>query len=175
MTAWIYVKDIGEYVGEEIQIKGWIYNKRDSGRIKFLLVRDGTGMIQSTIWSKDPEFHLFKLFDQITQESSVKVTGKVKREERAPGGYELEISNLEIIQVSAEYPISLKSHGTAFLMDNRHLWLRSRRQVAILKIRAAIIRAIRDFMDNQGFILTDAPILTGNAAEGTSTLFETNY
>lgn len=175
MKKWIYIKDIADYVGKEILIKGWVYNKRDSGRIKFILLRDGTGVIQSTIWSKEPDFFLFKLFEKLTQESSIIVTGKVKEEKRAPGGYELEILDIKIVQISEEYPISLKKHGTAFLMENRHLWLRSSRQIAILKIRASIIKAIRDFMDKEGFILTDAPILTANAAEGTSTLFETSY
>jgi asparaginyl-tRNA synthetase len=175
MDKWVYIEDIGNHVGDEVLIKGWVYNKRDSGRIKFILVRDGSGIIQSTIWSKDPDYPLFKVFDQLTQESSLKVWGKVKEDKRAPGGYELEIRRIEIVQVAAEFPISKKEHGTGFLMENRHLWLRSSKQNAVLRVRAAIIKAIRDFMDRQGFILTDPPILTANAAEGTTTLFETTY
>ena len=175
MKKWVYLEDISKHVDEDVLIKGWIYNKRDSGRIKFLVIRDGTGMIQATIWSKDPEFRLFKIFDELTQESSVKVTGKVKEDKRSPGGCELEISEIEVVQISGEYPISLKEHGTAFLMKNRHLWLRSKKQTAVLKVRATVVRAMRDFMDREGFVLTDAPILTGNASEGTSTLFETSY
>ncbi len=175
MKKWVYIKDVSKFVGEEVLIKGWVYNKRDVGRIKFILVRDGTGIIQSTIWSKDPDCPIFEKFDKLTQESSIKVSGKVKKDERAPGGYELEITDFEIIQIAEEYPISKKNHGTAFLMENRHLWLRSIRQTAILKIRASIIKSIRDFMDKEGFILTDSPILTANAVEGTTTLFETSY
>jgi asparaginyl-tRNA synthetase len=175
MKKWVYIEDIAGYIGQEVVIKGWVYNKRDSGKIKFILVRDGTGIIQSMLWSKDPEFQLFKIFDQLTQESSLCVSGIVKQDHRAPGGFELEVSDIQIVQIAEEYPITKKGHGTAFLMENRHLWLRSRKQVAILRIRAAIIKAIRDFMDKQGFVLADPPILTANAAEGTTTLFETLY
>ncbi len=175
MKNWIYIEDISQYVEQEVIIKGWVYNKRDSGRVKFIILRDGTGILQAMIWSKDPDFHLFKIFNELTQESSLVVKGKVKKDDRAPGGFELEISDINTIQIAEEYPISKKDHGVAFLMENRHLWLRSTKQVAILRIRAAIIKAIRDFMDGQGFILTDPPILTANAAEGTTTLFETSY
>ena len=175
MAKWVYIKDISSYVGEEILLKGWVYNKRDSGRVKFILIRDGSGIMQTTIWSKDPEFPLFKVFDELSQETSVKVVGKVKEDKRAPGGYELEISNIEIIGKSQDYPITKKEHGIGFLMENRHLWLRSKRQNAILRIRDNIVKSIRDFMHKEGFVLTDSPILTANAAEGTTTLFETEY
>ncbi len=175
MIKWVYIKDISKYVGEEILLKGWVYNKRDSGRVKFILVRDGSGIIQTTIWSKDPEFPLFKVFNELSQETSVKVVGKVKEDKRAPGGYELEISDIEIIGKSQDYPITKKEHGIGFLMENRHLWLRSKRQNAILRIRDNIVKSIRDFMHKEGFVLTDSPILTANAAEGTTTLFETEY
>lgn len=175
MKNWIYIEDISQYVEQEVIIKGWVYNKRDSGRVKFIILRDGTGILQAMIWSKDPDFHLFKIFNELTQESSLVVKGKVKKDDRAPGGFELEISDINTVQIAEEYPISKKDHGVAFLMENRHLWLRSTKQVAILRIRATIIKAIRDFMDGQGFILTDPPILTANAAEGTTTLFETSY
>lgn len=175
MKNWVYIEDISKYEDQEVTIKGWIYNKRDSGRVKFIILRDGTGILQAMIWSKDPDFHLFKIFNDLTQESSLVVKGIVKKDDRAPGGFELAISDIEIIQIAEEYPISKKDHGTGFLMANRHLWLRSRKQAAILRIRASIIKAIRDFMDGNGFILTDSPILTANAAEGTTTLFETSY
>ncbi len=175
MNQWTYICDIGRQVGNEVEIRGWVENKRDSGRIKFILVRDGSGSIQATIWSKDPQNPLFAIFDTLTQESSLKIRGTVSEDKRAPGGYELQISSIEPIHIAQEYPISRKSHGTAFLMEHRHLWLRSSRQSAILRIRATIIRSLRDFMDSRGFILTDTPILTGNAAEGTTTLFETQY
>jgi asparaginyl-tRNA synthetase len=175
MKKWVYIENISKYDGKEITIKGWVYNKRDSGRVKFIILRDGTGILQAMIWSKDPDFHLFKLFNDLTQESSLVVKGLVKKDDRAPGGFELEIKDIEIIQIAEEYPISKKDHGTGFLMENRHLWLRSRKQAAILRIRASIIKALRDFMDENGFILTDPPILTANAAEGTTTLFETSY
>jgi asparaginyl-tRNA synthetase len=175
MKNWVYIEDISQYVEQEVLIKGWVYNKRDSGRVKFIILRDGTGILQAMIWSKDPNSHLFKIFNELTKESSLMVKGKVKKDARAPGGFELEVSDINTVQVAEEYPISKKDHGIAFLMENRHLWLRSRKQVAILRIRAAIIKAMRDFMDGQGFILTDPPILTANAAEGTTTLFETSY
>lgn len=175
MAKWVYIEDISEHIGEEVVINGWVYNKRDSGRIKFILLRDGTGIIQAMIWSKNPDFELFKVFDRLTQESSVRVTGKAKKDDRAPGGFELEVSDIEPVQIAEDYPISKKDHGTGFLMENRHLWLRSSKQVSILRIRSTIIKAIRDFMDGEGFILTDPPILTANAAEGTTTLFETSY
>ena len=175
MKNWIYIEDISQYIEQEVIIKGWVYNKRDSGRVKFIILRDGTGILQAMIWSKDPDFHLFKIFNELTQESSLVVKGKVKKDDRAPGGFELEVSDITTVQIAEEYPISKKDHGIAFLMENRHLWLRSTKQVAILRIRAAIIKAMRDFMDGQGFILTDPPILTANAAEGTTTLFETSY
>ena len=175
MKKWVYIKDISKFVGQEVQLKGWVYNKRDSGRVKFLLIRDGSGVIQATIWSKDPDFPMFKTFDSLTQESSLIVDGTVKEEKRAVGGHELEVSNIRVVQIAAEYPITPKEHGTAFLMEHRHLWLRSQRQTSVLMVRATIIRAIRDYMDNHGFVLTDAPILTANAAEGTTSLFETTY
>jgi asparaginyl-tRNA synthetase len=175
MKNWVYIEDISEYEGREVTIRGWVYNKRDSGRVKFIILRDGTGILQAMIWSKDPDFNLFKIFDELTQESSLIVKGMVKKDDRAPGGFELEIRDIETVQIADEYPISKKDHGTGFLMENRHLWLRSRKQAAILRIRASIIKAIRDFMDGNGFILTDPPILTANAAEGTTTLFETSY
>ncbi len=175
MTQWISISEASAHSGERVELRGWVVNQRDSGRVKFILLRDGSGTIQTTIWSKDPENPLFKAFAALTLESSLKVRGTINADSRAPGGYELQVDDLEPVHIAADYPIARKSHGTAFLMKHRHLWLRSQRQTAILRIRAAIIAAIRDFMDSRGFVLTDAPILTGNAAEGTTTLFETKY
>lgn len=172
---WVYIEDISHYVGEEVEIRGWVYNKRSSGKVRFLLLRDGTGLIQGTIFHPDKEFPLFKIFDELTQESSVIVRGKVREDRRAPGGYELEISGIEVIQIARDYPITPKEHSVPFLMEHRHLWLRSQKQHAILQVRAETIRAIRDFFDGRGFRLMDTPILSPSACEGTTTLFETQY
>ncbi|HSP87476.1 MAG TPA: amino acid--tRNA ligase-related protein, partial [Ignavibacteriaceae bacterium] len=171
----ITIRDLGKYVGQEISLQGWLYNKRSSGKIKFLVLRDGTGYLQCIYFKGNVTDDIFETADKIGQESSIEVTGKVKAEPRAPGGFELDATGLKVIQEAHDYPITPKDHGIEFLMDHRHLWLRSSRQVAILKIRHRIIRAIRDFFDGNGFTLMDAPILTPNAVEGTSTLFETPY
>jgi|Deesub1362A_J573_1020465.scaffolds.fasta_scaffold00058_23 asparaginyl-tRNA synthetase len=172
---WVYIEDIAKYVGEKVELRGWVYNKRSSGRVRFLLIRDGTGILQCTIFSPEKEHPLFDKFEELTQESSLIVRGKVKEDKRAPGGYELEVEDIEIIHIAKDYPITPKPHGVSFLMDHRHLWLRSVRQHAILQIRAEVIRAIRDFFDGRGFRLMDTPILTPSACEGTTTLFETKY
>lgn len=172
---WVYIEDIGQHNGQEVEIRGWVYNKRSSGKVRFLLVRDGTGIIQGTVFHPDKDFPLFKIFDDLTQESSVIVRGKVREDRRAPGGYELEISNIEVIQIARDYPITPKEHSVPFLMEHRHLWLRSQKQHAILQVRAETVRAIRDFFDGRGFRLMDTPILTPSACEGTTTLFETQY
>jgi asparaginyl-tRNA synthetase len=172
---WVYIEDIGQYNGQEVEIRGWVYNKRSSGKVRFLLIRDGTGIIQGTIFSQDKDFPLFHVFDELTQESSLIVRGLVRADKRAPGGYELEVKEIEIIQIARDYPITPKEHSVAFLMEHRHLWLRSQRQHAILQIRAETIRAIRDFFNDRGFRLMDTPILTPSACEGTTTLFETSY
>ncbi len=172
---WVYVEDIGKYAGQDVEIRGWVYNKRSSGKIRFLLVRDGTGIVQSTIFSGEAEHPLFKTFDSLTQESSVIVRGRVREDKRAPGGFELGLEEIEVIQIAAEYPITPKEHGTPFLMEHRHLWLRSQKQHAVLQVRAEVIRAIRNFFDGRGFRLMDTPILTPSACEGTTTLFETEY
>jgi asparaginyl-tRNA synthetase len=171
----VYIENLQHHQGEEVTVRGWLYNKRSSGKIKFLIVRDGTGLLQCVAVKGSVSEEAFNAFDQLTQESSLAVTGKIKKEDRAPGGYEMEVSNISIIQIAKEYPISPKEHGVDFLMDHRHLWLRSSRQHAILRIRHQIISAIREFFDNRGFILMDAPIFTPAACEGTSTLFETEY
>lgn len=172
----IRISEINNYADQEVVIKGWLYNKRSSGSIKFLIIRDGSGYIQATIIKSEVEKELFEKIEEIEYESSLRIAGRVKKEKRAPLGYEILLKDLQVIHnAQKDYPISLKEHGVGFLMDYRHLWLRSPRQNAILRIRAEIIKAIRNFLDQEGFILVDAPILTPAACEGTTTLFETNY
>ena len=171
----IRVEDVGGYVGKEITLKGWLYNKRSSGKLHFLQLRDGSGIIQCVVFKGDVTPEVFELADKITQESSIEVTGTVREDKRSPLGFELGVKDVKVLQMAKDYPISPKEHGTAFLMDNRHLWLRSSRQVAILKIRDEIIFSIREYFKNNGFTLVDSPILTPSACEGTSTLFETDY
>jgi asparaginyl-tRNA synthetase len=173
--ARVYVDEIGRHVGEEVTLKGWLYNKRHAGKIYFLLVRDGTETIQCVAYRPDVGDEVFARCDEVTQESSVEVTGTVKADPRSPIGYELSVKDFMVLQLARDYPITPKEHGTAFLMDQRHLWLRSSRQHAILRVRAEIVRAARDFFDGRGFTLLDAPIFTPAACEGTSTLFETDY
>lgn len=172
---WTYIEDISNFKDKEVEIRGWVFNKRSSGKVRFLLIRDGTGLIQGTIFSSKKDDPLFKKFDTLTQESSLIVRGRVKEDKRAPGGFELTIKDVEILQVADEYPITPKAHSTPFLMEHRHLWLRSQKQHAILQIRTELIKAIRDFFDDRGFRLMDTPILTPSACEGTTTLFETDY
>jgi len=169
------INKIGQYAGETVTIRGWLYNKRSSGKIRFLLIRDGTGMIQAVVVKKEVDPRIFDVTDTITQESSLTAIGTVRADARAPGGYELQVSDIQVVQLAEEYPISLKKHGPAFLLDNRHLWLRSPKQHAILRIRSHVIRAAHEYLDREGFVLFDAPILTPTACEGTSTLFETDY
>jgi len=169
------VNKLSEHVGKEVVIKGWLYNKRSKGKIHFLLVRDGTGIVQCVMSKGAVPDDMFELGDKITQESSLIVTGKVRKDDRAQGGYELELSKVELIQMAKDYPIALQEHGPDFLLNNRHLWLRSRKQHAIMRVRHATIKAIRDFFDSRDFVLIDAPIFTPAACEGTSTLFEVKY
>lgn len=171
----IRIEDLKDHVGKEITIRGWLYNKRSSGKVKFVILRDGTGVLQCIYFKGNLSPEVFDLADKLGQESSIEVTGKVKEEPRAPGGFELDATDLKIINEAHDYPITPKDHGIEFLMDHRHLWLRSSRQTAILRVRHRIVKAIRDFFDNKGFTLMDPPILTPNAVEGTSTLFETEY
>ena len=170
-----YINEIAKYVGQEVTVRGWVYTKRSSGKVQFVLVRDGTGIIQSVVFKGDVEPSTFELADSLTQESSVVVTGLVREDERAPGGYELSVRGIEVVNLGKEYPITPKEHGVDFLMSHRHLWLRSSRQHAILRIRSEIVKACRDYLDDHGFTLVDAPILTPAACEGTTTLFETDY
>lgn len=171
----IYIEELDKYIGQEIELSGWVTHKRSSGKIRFIVMRDGTGICQLVLVKNLLSEGVFNKFDELTQESSFKVFGLVKKEDRAPGGFEIEVKNLEIIHIAKDYPITPKEHGIEFLMDHRHLWLRSSRQHAILRVRHEIINAIRTFFNNKGFILVDAPILTPAACEGTTTLFETDY
>ncbi len=175
MTDQVYIADVAKHVGEQITIKGWLYNKRDKGRLQFLVLRDGTGLIQAVAFEKEISAEAFEAAVAVTQESSLVATGVVRADERAPGGYELSLSDLRIVQLTQDYPITPKEHGTDFLMDHRHLWLRSSQQWAIMRVRATVIRAIRDWLDSHNFLLVDAPILTPSACEGTTNLFETEY
>src|SRR5512143_1274396 len=171
----VYIEDIGQYDGQTVTLKGWLYNKRSSGKLHFLQLRDGTGVLQCVVFKNDVTPEQFSLADHITQESSLLVTGTVRADQRAPLGYELSVKDLQLVQLAEPYPITPKEHGVAFLLDNRHLWLRSARQHAILRVRSAIIRACRDYFDGKGFTLLDAPIFTPAACEGTTTLFATDY
>ncbi|NOX67411.1 MAG: asparagine--tRNA ligase [Chlorobi bacterium] len=175
MTNNIYINDLSKHVGEEVTLKGWIYNKRSSGKVKFLILRDGTGYLQCIVFKGNVSPEVFELADSLAQEASFEVTGTVKEEPRAVGGYELDATDVKLISESVDYPITPKEHGIEFLIDHRHLWLRSKKQVAIMKIRHRIAKAIRDFFDERGFTLFDPPIITPNASEGTSTLFEMEY
>jgi asparaginyl-tRNA synthetase len=170
-----YISEVSKHVGQEITIKGWLYNKRSSGKLGFLEVRDGSGVIQSVVSKKDVGEQCWNDCERVTQESSIIVLGVPREHPKHPGVYELDIKDLQIVQLAHDYPITPKEHGVEFLMDHRHLWLRSRRQHAILRVRHEIIRAVRDFFDNNGFILCDTPIFTPAACEGTTTLFEVGY
>lgn len=170
-----YIENIRNFDGQEVIIKGWLQNKRSSGKIQFLIVRDGTGSIQGVISKNAVAPEVFEQFEKVTQESAIVVQGKVRADKRAPSGFELDITGYQIVSVAEEYPITPKEHGVDFLMKHRHLWLRSSRQHAILRIRDEIVRAVRDFMHQEGFTLIDAPIFTPAACEGTTTLFETQY
>jgi asparaginyl-tRNA synthetase len=174
--ARIYIENLNQHEGGEVRLDGWLYNKRSSGKIRFLLLRDGTGVVQCVMVKGRVPDQVFDIFDTLTQESSLSVKGKVRKDDRAPGGYELDLLDIpKIYQIAEEYPITPKEHGVEFLADRRHLWLRSSRQHAILRIRHRIIKAIRDFFDGRGFTLVDSPILTPAACEGTTTLFQTDY
>ena len=170
-----YIADIGRHVGETVLLEGWVYHFRSGGKLFFLLLRDGTGLLQCVAFKPEIGPERFAELERLTQESSVRVWGKVRADARAPGGYEMPIEGYEIVQIAAEYPITPKEHGSSFLLDHRHLWLRSKKQFAILKVRARTAKAIRDFFDGRGFTLLDTPILTPNACEGTTTLFATDY
>jgi len=169
------IKQIGKYEGEEVTLGVWLFNKRSSGKIQFLQLRDGTGFIQGVLVKKEVDEEVWQVASKLTQESSLYVKGFVRADERAPSGYELTVTGIEVIQIADEYPISLKEHGVEFLLDHRHLWLRTPRQRAIMAIRSEIIRAMYEFFHENGFVKLDAPILTPTSAEGTTSLFHTKY
>ncbi|TAJ09630.1 MAG: asparagine--tRNA ligase [Nitrospirae bacterium] len=171
----VYIQDVADHVGQEITIKGWLRHRRSSGKIHFLVVRDGTGDLQAVVSKGTVGDEPFAAAAALTQESSVVLTGTLKADARAHGGYELDVTKIEPVQVAEPFPIQPKEHGVGFLMEHRHLWLRSSRQHAVLRIRHEIIRACRNFFDDRGFTLVDAPIFTPNACEGTTTLFQTDY
>ncbi len=178
MATLIQIGDIAQYDGQEVTIRGWLYNRTDKGRLQFLLVRDGTGIVQCVAFKKDLPTEVFEAAQSLTQESSLVITGTVRADERAPGHpgqFEIGVTDLQTVQLAGEYPIQPKEHGTEFLMDNRHLWVRSMRQWAILRIRATIISTIRNWLDGHGYLLVDTPILTPAAGENTTTLFEIDY
>ena len=175
MAPVVRIKELPQHIGEKVTVNGWLYNKRTSGKLQFPIIRDGSGYLQCVVFRKDVSEETWKAVEEVTQESSVLVTGTVRAEQRAPGGVELGVESFEIIQLTQDYPITPKEHGTAFLMDLRHLWLRSSKQHAVLRVRNEIEKAVRDFFYHRDFVLIDSPILTANAAEGTSTLFETDY
>jgi asparaginyl-tRNA synthetase len=172
------IAEVGRHDGETVTIRGWLYNKRESGKLIFPIFRDGTGIIQGVVPKNQVTPEVFDSLKGLTDESSVAVTGKIRADKRAPGGYEMDVSDVKVLQRVPEddpFPIARKEHGIDFLMENRHLWVRTPRQTAILRVRAEIIRAARNFFDERGFTLTDPPILTPAACEGTSTLFEVDY
>ncbi|MEK5442093.1 MULTISPECIES: asparagine--tRNA ligase [unclassified Fredinandcohnia] len=169
------ISEVNKFVGEEVTIGAWLANKRSSGKIAFLQLRDGTGFIQGVVVKAEVDEDVFKTAKSITQETSLYVTGVVREDERSPFGYELTVTNIQVIHEAVDYPITPKEHGTEFLMDNRHLWLRSKRQHAVMKIRNEIIRATYEFFNDNGFTKVDPPILTGSAPEGTTELFQTKY
>ena len=178
MAEVIQIKDIAGYIGQEVTLRGWVYNKTGKGRLQFILLRDGSGQAQCVAFKKDMDAEAFEIARGLTQESSVVISGEVRADARAPGipgGYEIGIRELQLVQQAEDYPITPKEHGTEFLMNHRHLWVRSNRQWAILRIRATIIRAMRDWLDDQGFLLVDTPIITPAAGEETTTLFEVDY
>jgi asparaginyl-tRNA synthetase len=169
-----YINDLKNHIGEEVTLKGWLYNSRSSGKLVFLQLRDGTGIVQCVVFKGNSE-EVFDNAKSLGQESSMIVTGTVKEDTRSSIGVELDVTALEVVQNAHDYPITPKEHGTEFLMDNRHLWIRSKKQTAVLKIRHTVIKAVRDYFDGNGFILADTPIFTPAACEGTTTLFEVDY
>ena len=172
----VTIKDLGQYEGQDVTLKGWVHNTRNIGKIWFLIFRDGTGLLQGVVVKGESTAETFEMEQELNQEDSVILTGTVRKEPRSVGGYELGIKEIQVINhAREEFPISPKEHGADFLMSNRHLWLRSKRQNAIMRVRHQIVKAIRDFFDDNGFILIDSPIFTGNAVEGTTTLFKVDY
>ncbi len=175
MTSHVYIEDLGQHVGAVVELRGWLYNRRGSKKLQFLELRDGSGIVQGVV-AKAADEALFEIASGLAQETSLRVHGEVKAHPKRDGEYELSVKQIEVVGVPrGEYPITPKEHGTDFLMDHRHLWLRSKRQHAALRVRAELVAAIRDYFDSRGFTLVDAPIFTPSACEGTSDLFETDY
>ncbi len=170
-----FINQLAEHVGNEVTLKGWLYNLRSSGKILFPQLRDGTGLVQGVVLKNSVTPEVWEALKGLGQESALTIRGTVRADARAPGGYEIDVVDAEVIDEVHDYPITPKEHGTEFLMDHRHLWLRSRRQHAILKVRHTVVKAVRDFLDNDGFTLADSPIFTPAACEGTTTLFEVDY
>jgi len=175
MSDHVYIEDISRFVGQPVTIKGWLANRRSSGKIHFLQIRDGSGFIQGVMSKAAVGEDVFKQADHLSQETAIAVTGEVREDSRAPGGFELDVTALEVVSPSADFPITPKEHGVDYLMDRRHLWIRSARQQAILRVRHEVIDAVRDYFNERGFILADTPIFTPSACEGTTTLFPVQY
>jgi asparaginyl-tRNA synthetase len=171
----VRISDFRNHVGQEVRVQGWLHNARSSGKLKFLIVRDGSGFAQAVMAKAAVPEAAWAAADAMGQESSLELTGRVKEDKRAPGGFEVDVTGLSAVQVAHDYPITPKDHGTAFLMENRHLWLRSPRQHAVIRIRHAVVKGVRDYLDDQGFTLVDTPIFTPAACEGTTTLFGVPY
>jgi asparaginyl-tRNA synthetase len=176
MAKDVYINELAAHVGESVTVRGWLHNQRSSGKIAFLIVRDGTGLVQAVMSAGDVSPEAWERLEGLAYETSVALTGEVREDKRAPGGYELSLSDFEIVGPSAEdYPIQLKEHGADFLLEHRHFWLRTPRQVAIMRVRDEVVKAIRDFLYEAGFTNVDTPILTGAIGESAGTLFETEY
>lgn len=174
-AATVTIADIAQHDGETVTLAGWVYNKTEKGKLVFILLRDGSGTIQCVVFKKNVAEEIFAEAKQLTQESSCRVTGNVRADSRAPGGFELDVSHMEVVHIAHDYPISPKEHGIEFLLEHRHLWVRSARQHALLRIRAEVLAAVQEWLNAQGFIRFDSPILTSTAAEGSTTLFATEY
>ncbi|HKW13345.1 MAG TPA: amino acid--tRNA ligase-related protein, partial [Candidatus Krumholzibacteria bacterium] len=171
----VYIQDLRSHAGQPVELRGWVYNTRSGGKIRFLILRDGTGYLQCVAGAQDVTPEEFELLGSLDQESSVIVTGVPREDKRAPGGVELTLKSVRLVAPALDYPITPKEHSSSFLLDHRHLWLRSKKQHVVLKVRHHTVAAIRDYLNNHGFVNLDTPIFTPNACEGTSTLFETDY
>src|SRR5256886_5298991 len=170
-----YIKDLSKHIGEEVTLKGWLYNLRSSGKLMFPQMRDGTGIVQGVVAKNSVSPELWDALKPLGQESALIVTGQVREDSRAPGGVEIDVTDAQVVQNAHDFPITPKEHGPEFLLDNRHLWLRSKKQHAVLKVRHTVVKAVRDFLDNDGFTLADTPTFTPASCEGTTTLFEVDY
>src|SRR6188472_2532882 len=175
MAETTYIEDIARHEGQPVRLRGWLHNRRSSGKIHFLTLRDGSGFIQCVMSKQAVGEEMFKAADHLSQESAIIVEGTARADKRAPGGFEVDVISLEIVSEAKDFPITPKEHGVDYLMDRRHLWIRSQRQQAILRIRHEVINAVRDFFNGKGFILADTPIFTPAACEGTTTLFPVQY